>query len=129
VGRRPFASFHVLTLLLAALLAWPWNVILSAAEAFQVSNQARSSTVHPPAKSRLHRVSRLGHGAPLGCSVISPDYDYDEEEGDVDSPLSPWSIGAPSPILAYDDFSAPALAPLSPPPLVHLQSPARHLRC
>src|SRR3954466_16358669 len=49
VGRRPLASFHVLTFLLAALLAWPWNVILSAAEAFQVSNLARSSMVHPPA--------------------------------------------------------------------------------
>src|SRR3954470_15376389 len=55
VGRRPLASFHVLTVLLAALLAWPWNVILSAAEAFQISNQSRSSTVHPPVKLRLHR--------------------------------------------------------------------------
>jgi len=123
------ASFHVLTFLLAALLAWPWNVILSAAEAFQISNQAWSSTVHPPAKSGLHRVSRLGHGAASSCSVISPDYDYDEEEGDVDSPLSPWSIDSPSPILAYDDLSVPALAPASSPLLVHLQGPARHLRC
>jgi hypothetical protein len=85
---RPSASIHVLTLFLTALLAWPWNVVLSTAESSQIALQLRLVSIHALGSLRVQRILRHGWWNPQSCSVIAPDYDRDEEEGDDGIPLS-----------------------------------------
>jgi hypothetical protein len=80
---RPSLRPKVLTFALTMLLAWPWNVMLSAAESFQDARQDPLGIVYAQGNLRLDRLSRAGRDhPPQGRSVIAPDYDCDEEEGD-----------------------------------------------
>jgi hypothetical protein len=88
---RPSTPIHVLTLLLTALLAWPWNVVLSTAESSQIALQARLGAVHAPETSQVLRVVHSRWWEQQSCSVIAPDFDRDEEEGDDGGPVSPTS--------------------------------------
>jgi hypothetical protein len=126
---RSLASIHVVTLLLTALLAWPWNVVLLAAESIQIANQVRLETVHVQAKSRVQRILRFGRWNQPSCSVIAPDYDRDEEDGDDGSPFSSSSIFYairihPHDSPSYFSFTLPVLPDRTAP-----WEQSCHLRC
>jgi hypothetical protein len=96
---RPSASVHVWALLLTALLAWPWDVVFSVAESFQVAGQIRHGALYAPGGSpRVRCVVHCGGWDRSGCAVIAQDYDRDGGEDD-DGPLSPstalWLFQAP----------------------------------
>jgi hypothetical protein len=88
VGRASF-SLRALTLLVTALMAGPWNIVLSAAESSQVDGQVRALGVRPPGSPRVQRMVHFGCRDHQSCSVIAPDYDSDEEEGNQGGP---WSL-------------------------------------
>jgi hypothetical protein len=79
-----------MTIMLAALLAWPWNVVLAAAESVSIATVVQYGTLHVQTKSLVHRLVRHGHWNSPNCTVIALDYDRDEE-GDDGSPFSPSS--------------------------------------
>jgi len=118
-----------LTLLLTALLAWPWNVVLSAAESFQVATQVRLGTDHAEGNRRLPTIVRHGWWNQPSCSGIAPDYDCDEEEGDDGDSFSPSSFLSSIHVLTCADVAASSSA--SPVLLVRILSgePRCHLRC
>lgn len=106
---RPSVVFHVLTLLMTALLAWPWNVILSSAESSQVASQHWLVPVPAFESMRGHRLLRSGWWDRQSCSVIAPDYDRDEGEGDDGGPLSLSSALSPVQVLAAIDCPRPLI--------------------
>ena len=97
---RPTDTDHVLTFLLVALLAWPWNVALSAAEFSQSTTQSRFESARFSGGSGLRNLVRIGRSSHAGSPVIAPDYDRDEEmeDGGGVSSLSP--VPAPARVVA-----------------------------
>jgi hypothetical protein len=122
--RHPSVSFHVLTLVMTALIAWPWNVVLSAAESAQVAGQQTFVSVQAQQSAGGHRLLRCGWWNRQSCSVIAPDYDRDEEEGDDGGPLS--VLAAPAAVLVLASTHGPGSAlkslvlPVWIPPREHL---------
>jgi hypothetical protein len=77
---------HVLALWLAILLAWPWNVALSAIESARDDVTVECTARLVAGTHRGHRVNRFGKGIRACCPAISQDYEKNEEEGDECGP-------------------------------------------
>jgi hypothetical protein len=103
---RPFASVRIMTVLLTALLAWPWNVVLSAAESSQIAIQGRLGTLDVHGNLRVGRIVRHGWWNQPSCSVIAPDYDRDEQEGDDGGPFSISTVSTSIQVLSCEDPAA-----------------------
>jgi hypothetical protein len=101
---------RVVTLWLAILLAWPWNVALSAIETSQNAAPADASSSLIAGTHRGHRVNRFGRWVQSGCPAISQDYETGEEEGDA---VGPWQAAPWLPLLTRPP-EAPELASGSP---------------
>jgi hypothetical protein len=75
------------------LVAWPWNLALSASESAQAARPdhgAWSSRGH-----RARQINRFMKSGVTGCALVEPD-DFDEsEEGGVASPHHAWAPGPP----------------------------------
>jgi hypothetical protein len=77
---------HVVALWLAILLAWPWNVALSAIESARDDVNGSCSSLLVAGTHRGHRVNRFGKAIRACCPAISQDYEQNEEEGDECGP-------------------------------------------
>ncbi len=77
---------HVVALWLAILLAWPWNVALSAIESSRDDVTGDYSSLLVSGTNRGHRVNRFGKRVQACCPVISQDYEQNEEEGNECGP-------------------------------------------
>src|SRR3954449_8648283 len=78
---RPSRSFHILTLLLTTLLAWPWNLAFSIAEASQIADQVRLARVSARGTPEIQRPKHSDRGGdPSISSVMAPDFDWDEND-------------------------------------------------
>lgn len=101
---RTRSFFPALTLFLAALLAWPWNLALSASESHELPAQRNHGT-WTSRKDQSQQIGRAGKACVIRCAVLDPD-DYDEsEEGDV---AATGQASAPSPALPPIDGGATA---------------------
>ncbi len=118
---------QVLTLGLAILMAWPWNVALSAIETSQDVVPTGSSSCLVPGTHRGHRINRFGKWVQAGCPAISQDYQKGEEESDDVGPLQAASglflfplppdalglaSGAPAPAISLPSISIARLCRL-----------------
>ncbi|MDR3639107.1 MAG: hypothetical protein P4L84_35205 [Isosphaeraceae bacterium] len=108
-----------LALILAALLAWPWGLALSATESSQVALQSNHGTwvAH---SSRARQFSRSGKWCQTLCPAVSPDFD-ESEDGD---PASPSQTAALPPFHAHfttelvlQGWSVDVLGPRKPTPI------------
>src|SRR6185437_8841184 len=126
---RPSSSVHALSLVLIALLAWPWSVVLTVVESSQIAIQRRPGTTCAPDLSGIHRLVHHDNFTPQSRWVVAPDFDRDEEEGDDVSLLSPLSFIFPTQSLPDIDPSAfEQMFPVQPFRTPPREQP-RHLRC
>jgi len=127
---RPSTAIQTLTLLLTALLAWPWNIVLSAAESSQLAGPDRVAVIETHSNPRLPRMMSLGWWKQQSRPEIAPDFDRDEESGDDESVLPLSSDFAP--LQAHRRADAAASSSLVCPLLlasVILRQTRRRLRC
>lgn len=104
--QRTSTFVHVLRLVLIALLAWPWDVALSAAEAAQPAFRRTIDGVEVAGAARGPRLVHPGCAGRQNSPVIAPDYDRDGEEGD-DSTTAPLSTDiSTAEVAARTDFAA-----------------------
>jgi hypothetical protein len=104
---------HVVAFGLAILMAWPWDVALSAIETSQDVVPTGSSSFLVPRAQRGHRMKRFGRWVRASGPALSQAYQEGEEEGDDVGPLqaAPGLFLLPSPPGALELApGAPALA-------------------
>ena len=122
-----------MTLLLAALLAWPWDVVYLNAESSQIEvalrAQGQPGAVPIRAAGHVYRSTRPGRWDRQCGSILSADYDRNEEEGDDGGPVSTTSGLFAPPALAAREFPAPAPKPMSMPAPIVLREHPCHRRC
>lgn len=99
-------------LLLVGLLAWPWNIALTASEsAHQAARPDHGSW--SARKGRTHQVGRLSKCGLIGCAVLESD-DYNEsEDGDAAKAIDATVL---SPAPGCDDPAAALSARRMGPP-------------
>ena len=95
MGRHPAAT-KALILVLTALLAWPWNVVLARAESLQIADHTRILPVRTQQNAGVQRPARYKVSDQQNDSLAAPDFDRNEPEGDDDgSPVSPdWDVAS-----------------------------------
>ena len=98
--------------------------MLSSAESSQVAGQHRLVRVQALENARVHRLVRSGWWDRQSCSVIAPDYDRDEGEGDDGGPLSLSSALSPVQVVAATDCPG---SPLESPVFRARIPPREHL--
>jgi hypothetical protein len=115
----------VLTLVLTALLAWPWNVVLARAESLQMAGQVRivsHRTQHSPG---VQRPARYRVSDQPSCGLAAPDFNRTEPEGDDDGgAVSPdWDVASVV-ALEWTAFAPCSVStwrlPAGPGPRIHL---------
>lgn len=83
----PSKPIHVVTLGLAILMAWPWNLALSTIETSQTAIAAGVPMAIARGHQGGHRIGRPGRWALANCPAVSPDCESAEEEGDDFGPF------------------------------------------
>ncbi len=81
-------TFHAVTLLLAVMLAWPWNVALTTVESSGPLTKAGDSVL----TKQSHRARQIKRSLRWGTATtpaLSPDFDEEEEWDDAGT----WSVG------------------------------------
>ena len=91
-NHRPIVSHrekrsNAVVLILVAILAWPWNVALSAVEGRPVNPSGAPTATARGSAIEGHRVTRLPRPTAASAPAILPDYDEETEEGDDIGPF------------------------------------------
>ncbi len=103
---RSRSVFPLLALLLVTLLAWPWNLALSAAESAQLpANADQGAWVGRGARSS--QIGRTGRWCQIQSLALAPDFDEDDtEERSNAVPNSTAVLAALGASLRQCDFTA-----------------------
>jgi hypothetical protein len=134
VGRSS-DSIYVLTLVLIALLAWPWSVLLSAAEASRVCAWGPRHRAPEPETFGTRHLMREGPAGSANGSMSVPDFARDEDEedddkkGDEGRPLSlSWEFSPLGDVGRYTASASPDLSIVHSPRAIPRKPPCR-FRC
>ncbi len=109
---------------MATMLAWPWNMTLSAVEASRIASAQEGATIKarwPAGQPR--QIGRLAKAAQLAS--VTPSADFEEEEGNDANPTQTTSGCSP----LASAFSSPSHFVAAPTPLGSRSSPAIAALC
>jgi hypothetical protein len=115
---------HVITIWLAIVIVWPWNIAFSVIESSQNVVPTGSSSFLIARSQRGQQINRFGKGSQSTCPAIAEDYEESEDEGDD---IEPWQaasdifLSPPTPdALGFALGSVPQAVSLPLPPIVLL---------